>query len=279
MPAFKWLPPISKASVRGPWLSCCCASPGAPRFCVLPRAAAGIVPDLDLVSQHKMKQSDQVLELTYVSNRGFSVFADLLGRLALRRSHAGPAIAPRILRGGAPSLRICRNGRQFVHHIHRSGSCFWRMGATRPGRWGILSPSKGLERQDEENAAMAESGTPSKDQSDLQSLPLDKLEAKLGTSPQTGLTKGEAEQRLAQYGPNEIAEKTVNPLLKFLSYFWEPRPVLALRVPRVVVLKPQVEDVREGEAGDQTGGATPAQKLISPNHGHGGTLLKVEGAG
>ena len=71
---------------------------------------------------------------------------------------------------------------------------------------------------------MAESGTPSKDQSDLQSLPLDKLEAKLGTSPQTGLTKDEAEQRLAQYGPNEIAEKRVNPLLKFLSYFWGPIP-------------------------------------------------------
>jgi len=47
---------------------------------------------------------------------------------------------------------------------------------------------------------MAESGTPSKDPSDLQSLPLDKLETKLGTSPETGLTKGDAEQRLAQYG-------------------------------------------------------------------------------
>jgi len=71
---------------------------------------------------------------------------------------------------------------------------------------------------------MAESGTPSKDPSDLQSLPLDKLETKLGTSPDTGLAKGEVEQRLAQYGPNEIAEKTVNPLLKFLSYFWGPIP-------------------------------------------------------
>src|SRR5665811_1135156 len=68
--------------------------------------------------------------------------------------------------------------------------------------------SDGLERQDEENAAMAESGTPSKDHSDLQSLPLYERETKLGAPAETGLTKGEAEQSLAQYGPNEIAEKT-----------------------------------------------------------------------
>ena len=30
--------------------------------------------------------------------------------------------------------------------------------------------------------------------------------------------------RLAQYGPNEIAEHKTNPLLKFLSYFWGPIP-------------------------------------------------------
>jgi H+-transporting ATPase len=71
---------------------------------------------------------------------------------------------------------------------------------------------------------MVESGTPSPDRSELQSLPLDALEKTLGTSAETGLTKAEADRRLAQYGPNEIAEKTVNPLLKFLSYFWGPIP-------------------------------------------------------
>lgn len=75
---------------------------------------------------------------------------------------------------------------------------------------------------------MAEAGTPSqetsKDQSDLASLSLDKLEAKLGTSSAGGLSKAEADKRLAQVGPNEIAEKTVNPVLKFLSYFWGPIP-------------------------------------------------------
>ena len=39
-----------------------------------------------------------------------------------------------------------------------------------------------------------------------------------------GLTSEEAERRLAQYGPNEIAENKVNPAVKFLSYFWGPIP-------------------------------------------------------
>lgn len=32
----------------------------------------------------------------------------------------------------------------------------------------------------------------------------------------------EAHKRLLQYGPNELAEKQTNPLLKFLSDFWGP---------------------------------------------------------
>ncbi len=39
-----------------------------------------------------------------------------------------------------------------------------------------------------------------------------------------GLTGTEAGKRLSQYGYNEIAEKRVNPLLKFLGYFWGPIP-------------------------------------------------------
>ncbi len=39
-----------------------------------------------------------------------------------------------------------------------------------------------------------------------------------------GLSQSEAKRRLAQYGPNEIAEKRANPFLKFLSYFWGPIP-------------------------------------------------------
>ena len=58
---------------------------------------------------------------------------------------------------------------------------------------------------------------------DLQTLPLAEVEKKLGSSPD-GLTQAEAQKRLTQYGPNEIAEKKTNELLKFLSYFWGPIP-------------------------------------------------------
>jgi H+-transporting ATPase len=40
----------------------------------------------------------------------------------------------------------------------------------------------------------------------------------------TGLSREEARKRLGQYGPNELREKKVNPLLKFLGYFWGPIP-------------------------------------------------------
>ena len=40
----------------------------------------------------------------------------------------------------------------------------------------------------------------------------------------SGLTGQEAAERLKQYGPNALPEKKVNPVLKFLSYFWGPIP-------------------------------------------------------
>src|SRR5476651_2412084 len=58
---------------------------------------------------------------------------------------------------------------------------------------------------------------------DLKTLPLAEMEKKLQSSPD-GLTRAEAQKRLAQYGPNEIAEKKTNSFLKFLSYFWGPIP-------------------------------------------------------
>jgi len=60
-------------------------------------------------------------------------------------------------------------------------------------------------------------------QDELKSLPMPELQARLGASPE-GLSQAEARKRLAQYGPNEIAEKTTNPFLKFLTYFWGPIP-------------------------------------------------------
>ena len=58
---------------------------------------------------------------------------------------------------------------------------------------------------------------------DLQKLPMPEVEKRLGSSTE-GLSEAEAKKRLAQYGPNEIAEKKTNALLKFLSYFWGPIP-------------------------------------------------------
>jgi H+-transporting ATPase len=58
---------------------------------------------------------------------------------------------------------------------------------------------------------------------DLKSIPMQELQAKLGSSPD-GLTQEEAHKRLAKYGPNEIEEKKTNQFLKFLSYFWGPIP-------------------------------------------------------
>ena len=58
---------------------------------------------------------------------------------------------------------------------------------------------------------------------DLKSLPLLEVEKRLGFSPD-GLSQAEAQRRLVEYGPNEIAEQTTNQLLALLAYFWGPIP-------------------------------------------------------
>jgi H+-transporting ATPase len=57
----------------------------------------------------------------------------------------------------------------------------------------------------------------------LVDLPVAELLPRLATSPD-GLSQAEAQRRLDQYGYNELPEKKVNPVLKFLSYFWGPIP-------------------------------------------------------
>jgi H+-transporting ATPase len=44
------------------------------------------------------------------------------------------------------------------------------------------------------------------------------------SSNEKGLTDSEAKKRLQIYGFNEIVEMKINPLIKFLSYFWGPIP-------------------------------------------------------
>ncbi len=46
----------------------------------------------------------------------------------------------------------------------------------------------------------------------------------LGPNLETGLSDAEAARRLAQYGPNAIAEEHTSPLLRILSFFWGPIP-------------------------------------------------------
>ncbi len=57
----------------------------------------------------------------------------------------------------------------------------------------------------------------------LKKLKMPEFEKKLESSVD-GLTQDEAEKRLKQYGPNELEEKKVNPILKFIFYFWGPIP-------------------------------------------------------
>ncbi len=47
---------------------------------------------------------------------------------------------------------------------------------------------------------------------------------RLGTDIERGLSSEEAKRRLRIVGPNEIPEKKVHPVVKFLSYFWGPIP-------------------------------------------------------
>jgi H+-transporting ATPase len=49
------------------------------------------------------------------------------------------------------------------------------------------------------------------------------LIAELGVSPE-GLKENEAKERIGKYGYNELNEERVNPVFKFLSYFWGPIP-------------------------------------------------------
>ena len=76
---------------------------------------------------------------------------------------------------------------------------------------------------DKPPASGPKTGTKPDQKDDLKSLPLPEVEKRLASSPE-GLGDAEAKKRLAQYGPNEIAEKKTNALLKLLGYFWGPIP-------------------------------------------------------
>ena len=84
-------------------------------------------------------------------------------------------------------------------------------------------PSTMQAHVDRPEAPKSKTGSKPAGKDDLQTLPLAEVEKKLGSSS-NGLTQAEAQKRVIRYGPNEIAEKKTNEILKFLSYFWGPIP-------------------------------------------------------
>jgi H+-transporting ATPase len=58
---------------------------------------------------------------------------------------------------------------------------------------------------------------------DFQKLSIEAIQKQFSTSLD-GLSQEEVAQRQQKYGPNALQEKKVNPVLKFLSYFWGPIP-------------------------------------------------------
>ena len=61
------------------------------------------------------------------------------------------------------------------------------------------------------------------DRETAKALSIQAIEERLQTS-HSGLTTEQANLRLNQYGANEIPEHPVNPITKFLGYFWGPIP-------------------------------------------------------
>ena len=72
-------------------------------------------------------------------------------------------------------------------------------------------------------ASPQRSPSPVKSAVDLATVQMDALRSELGVSSE-GLSRAEAQSRLATYGYNELPEEKTSPLLKFLSYFWGPIP-------------------------------------------------------
>jgi H+-transporting ATPase len=61
----------------------------------------------------------------------------------------------------------------------------------------------------------------------LRDMPVSELKKRLQASTD-GLSTKEAQERLQKYGYNEITEERKSPLLKFLSYFWGPIPIMIM---------------------------------------------------
>ena len=61
----------------------------------------------------------------------------------------------------------------------------------------------------------------------LKDLPMAEMQKQLSSTPE-GLSQAEVQKRIEKYGHNELPEKKNNALLKFLSYFWGPIPIMII---------------------------------------------------
>ncbi len=59
---------------------------------------------------------------------------------------------------------------------------------------------------------------------EAEKLSINDVISRLCTSLESGLSSKDAVERLKEIGPNEIPEKKVNPIVRFLGYFWGPIP-------------------------------------------------------
>lgn len=84
----------------------------------------------------------------------------------------------------------------------------------------MSEPANDKHQQSGDEVATTTDGT-------LKGLPVAGLMKRLDASGD-GMSGEEAQRRLEKYGYNEIEEKKERPLLKFLSYFWGPIPIMIM---------------------------------------------------
>jgi H+-transporting ATPase len=84
-----------------------------------------------------------------------------------------------------------------------------------------------MNRSKQKKRAQTQDNVSSSGKGSLKDVPVAELVKRLDTSTD-GLSKEESQSRIQKYGYNEIEEKKVNPILKFLTYFWGPIPVMIM---------------------------------------------------
>lgn len=84
-----------------------------------------------------------------------------------------------------------------------------------------------MRKSKDKKEAESKTQAPGRMEGAFKDLSIADLMKRLGTSTD-GLNQQEWQGRLEQYGYNEIEEKRVSPIVKFLSYFWGPIPIMII---------------------------------------------------